>query len=70
MVKKRLKIIWDKEALWQLKDIYNYIKKDSVLAANKVRQEIRIYIENLPQHPLMYKTDIFKENNARFLSCI
>jgi len=41
MVKKKLKIIWNDEAKYALKSIYNYIKKrESEDRARKVRSEI------------------------------
>ncbi|WP_445731433.1 hypothetical protein [Mariniflexile sp.] len=34
------KVVWDKEAAFQLKDIYKYLKKESVQSADKVRVTI------------------------------
>lgn len=40
MVTSKRKIIWDKEAVGNLKEIYNYIKNESRFAAKKVKDEI------------------------------
>ena len=42
------KIVWDKEAAENLKEIYRYIKKESDLAAKKVKSEIFEIIKTLP----------------------
>lgn len=42
-----VKVIWGKSALKQLNKAYNYIKKDSVTSAIKVRDKIFDTAENL-----------------------
>lgn len=56
----KLTIVWDKQALFQLQDIYDYLKKKSPKAANKVKNAILKEIRNLPIHPEKYSPDHFK----------
>ena len=69
MVKKKLPVKWDKEALEDLKDIYSYIKKESPQGAEAVRKEfIRLagtlnsLPEKFPKEPLLED-----EGNFRFI---
>ncbi|MBC8488317.1 MAG: type II toxin-antitoxin system RelE/ParE family toxin [Bacteroidetes bacterium] len=64
MVKKKLKIIWDKHASDHLKDIYDYISDDSVQSAQKVKEKILSTIRKLPDNPYMFAQDRFKKNNS------
>ena len=64
MVKrKKLRIIWDKQASYRLKDIYDYISADSVQSAKKVKGKILSTIRMLPDNPYIFEKDKFKKNN-------
>ena len=63
MVKVSRKIIWDKLAQKQLKEIYDYVKKESVSGARKVKSEIYSTIELLPSKPYQFAEDPLKINN-------
>ena len=58
MVKKKLKIIWDDEAKYSLRSIYNYIKKrESVERAKKVRAEIVASAKSLNNFPEKFEEE-------------
>jgi len=59
----RLKVKWDDHAKVQLKEIYYYIRKDSLVNAEKVRKEIIIASGMLQSHPEKYPVDKYKLNN-------
>ena len=63
MVNESCKIIWDTLAQMQLKEIYDYIKKDSVSGAKKIKSEIYATIELLPSNPYQFAEDPLKINN-------
>jgi len=63
MVSRTLTIIWSKRASISFKDIYNRIKSDSVVNAQKVRAEISNIIDGLIHHPEKYPPDKFKKKN-------
>ena len=65
MVKrKKLRIIWDKQASNHLKDIYDYISADSVQSAKTVKGKILSTIRKLPENPYIFEKDRLKENNT------
>ncbi len=65
MVKSaELSIIWDKEAIKQLKKAYNRILKESYQGAIIVRDGILDAIEEIPNQPYKYPADKFKQNNS------
>lgn len=45
---------WHPRVAGELKAIYDYIAADNPEAARKLRGEIRLMINQLPQHPRMY----------------
>lgn len=57
------KIVWDTKAYLQLEKEHKYIKKNSEIAANKVRRSIRDTAKSLALHPEIYNLDRFKNNN-------
>ncbi len=61
MVKK--KVVWDTKAYLQLEKEHKFIKKKSVIAANKVRKSIRDTAKSLALHSDIYSLDRFKKNN-------
>ena len=63
MVKKKRQVLWDAEAVNNLKEIFDYIKVDSLLAANKVKSEILTIIRLLPTNPEMFAADRLKLKN-------
>lgn len=48
-------VIWTTPAKADLKDVYNYIAKDSRFYAKKVVQEVREKAEQADQHPMTGK---------------
>jgi len=63
MVAYKKIVVWDKKALNQLKETYNYLKKKSILSANKVRTRILEEAKNLYKNPDIYELDRFKAHN-------
>jgi len=64
MVKKsKLVLVWDKPGYASLQQAYDYIRKDSVSNADKVRKQILAMADNLPDHPQKHPPDKFKRNN-------
>ena len=63
MVKKTLTIIIDNEAKRQLREAYQYIKKDSVQNAEKVRSTIIATIKELIKNPEQHPPDKYRLNN-------
>ncbi len=59
------KIVWDKQAILQMEEIYKYLKERSVQSANKVRKKVKETIQELPKHPEIFPLDRFRidENN-------
>ena len=58
------KLVWDKEALLELKEAYNYLKKESLPSAKKVRKSILETASELPKYPEIYSLDRFKKGNT------
>lgn len=54
---------WSRTAALQLQKAYNFIKKDSVQNAEKVRERIISKTEELIQLPERYPLDKYKINN-------
>ena len=58
MVKRKLKVIWDDEAKYSLRSIYNYIKKrESVEVAKKVRAKIADSAKSLNDFPEKFEEE-------------
>lgn len=60
---RKLKIVWSSLARQHLKEAYEYIKKDSVQNARKVRADITAIVKSLPNHPGKYAPDKLKRSN-------
>ncbi|PCH77318.1 MAG: plasmid stabilization system protein [Flavobacteriaceae bacterium] len=58
------KLRWDKEAVLELQEIFNFIKKQSPTAANKVKTSIRETTKELAEHSEIYSLDRYKNNNS------
>jgi plasmid stabilization system protein ParE len=58
-----LMIKWNKRAIQQLDDAIEYIEEDSPVNAEKVRKEILLKIDAIPQHPEKHNPDKYKINN-------
>ncbi len=54
MVGNKIKIIWSDDAKKQLKNAFNYIQKDSLQNAKKVRSDITEITRNRLKHPDKY----------------
>jgi plasmid stabilization system protein ParE len=66
VVKKQYKVVWQDEAKYSLRMIYNYIKKrESLQQAAKVRSEIKKEGDSLGFMPHKYTMDPFLENSHR-----
>ncbi len=64
MVKKRKAIVsWDQTAFLSLQMAIEFISKDSVSNAEKVRDTLLKIIRGLPNNPERFPPDKFKENN-------
>ena len=64
MVKKRKAIVsWDQTAFLSLQMAFEFISKDSVSNAEKVRDTILKIIRGLPNNPEQFPPDKVKENN-------
>ena len=57
------KIVWDKEAILQMEEVYEYLKERSLQSANKVRKSIKKTIQQLPKHPEIYPLDRLKKDD-------
>ena len=62
MVNHKRKIILDNEAKIALREAYNYIKKDSLQNAEKVRNEILKSIKELVKTPDKYAPDKYRQD--------
>lgn len=63
MVKNKLKIIIDNEAKHALREAYNYIKKDSLQNAEKVKSKMLASINELIKNPEKYAPDKYRFDN-------
>jgi plasmid stabilization system protein ParE len=63
MVKGKLKLVIDNEAKIQLREAYNYIKKESVQNAKKISNEIVDSIKDLIKNPEKHSIDKYRLNN-------
>ena len=63
MVKAARHIVVDNEAKYQLRQAYNYIKKDSVKNADKVRGSIVASINELVNNPEQHPPDKYRLDN-------
>ena len=63
MVKKPLKIVWDKKALEELEVILEYISKESKSGARIVKTAIIETIKSLKKQPYIFNADALKDNN-------
>ena len=57
------KIVWDKEAILQMEEVYEYLKDHSLQSANKVRKSIREKVQGLSEYPEIYPLDRFMKDN-------
>ncbi len=63
MVKGGYKVVWSNLAKQQLKDIYTFIKKDSLQGANLVKNKIIESTKTLSISSVIYQADSLKNNN-------
>jgi len=63
MVNKKYKVTWDEPARIQLKRIYEYIRKDSLQNAQKVKSEIIKIANSLSENPERFPLDKNKDDN-------
>ena len=59
----KMTVVWDSEARNSFKKYLEYIGKDSLQAAEKVRDDILEVISELPDHPEKFPPDRFKTAN-------
>jgi plasmid stabilization system protein ParE len=57
------KICWYKRALRQFNEAIEYIAKDSMQNAEKVKQDILEIIGKLPDYPTIHPPDKYKKDN-------
>lgn len=57
-------IVWTKRAQIHLRNIYDYISKDSEQNAKKVVQEIVLSMNKATKNPEFYPPDKYKKNNT------
>ena len=60
---KKKQVIWSDRAKSSLKEYYDYIKKDSVPAAKKVKSELIKASKTLRSNPEKYQMDEYYPNN-------
>jgi plasmid stabilization system protein ParE len=60
---KAYNVTWDKRALIQLQRIYEYISKDSLQNAQKVKYELLRIAKSLSQNPERFPLDKYKNDN-------
>lgn len=63
MVKTSLKVVIDDEVKQAFREAYNYIKKDSLQNAEKVKAKIFTSINTLPKNPERHPPDKYRLNN-------
>ncbi|MBP6455501.1 MAG: type II toxin-antitoxin system RelE/ParE family toxin [Chitinophagaceae bacterium] len=63
MTKEEFIIKWDKQAWVQLQNVYEYISKNSLQNANKVRLEIIAKVDSILKVPTSFGEDKYKKNN-------
>lgn len=56
-------VIWSKTAKAQLQKAFNFISRDSLQNAEKIRDEIIDITIDLLNHPEIYPPDKYKKNN-------
>lgn len=65
MVKKtKIEVVWDRPAYASFQLAFEYIKKDSIVNAERFRNEILKITKGLPDHPEKYPPDRFKKDNT------
>lgn len=64
---KKLRIVIDNEAKKSLRKAYEYIKKDSLSNAEKVRQKILSSIKVLARNPGQHGLDKYRKDNDALL---
>ena len=64
MVKKKVfKIIWDRNALDNFKEILDYLSKQSTQAPKIVKEGILSWLELLKRTPVIYESDKLKDDS-------
>jgi plasmid stabilization system protein ParE len=63
MAKKKIEIVWSKDASSHFLQLLEYLFSESEEAAQIVGNAILDEIENLPDKPYKYPADRFKKNN-------
>ena len=57
------KVVWHKNALIQLEEIYRYVRKHSLQNADNLKKEIHHAIDSIPQQPQKHPIDTYRLNN-------
>jgi plasmid stabilization system protein ParE len=63
MVSKKLRVVIDDQAKKSLREVYSYIKKDSLKNAEKVRAKILATLKDLSKNPHRHKPDSYRIKN-------
>lgn len=63
MVNKKMRVVIDNEAKKSLWEAYQYIRKESVQNAEKVKAKILATIKELPKNPGLHNPDKYRINN-------
>jgi plasmid stabilization system protein ParE len=63
MVSRKVKVIIDNEAKKSLREAYQYIKKDSLQNAEKVKAKILASIKELEKNPELHGPDKYRLKN-------
>ena len=67
MVEDVYRVIWDRQALNQMAEIYDYILQDSIQNAQIVRQKILNQTARLAKNPWRYNSDKLRlDKDSRF----
>ncbi|SDE26596.1 type II toxin-antitoxin system RelE/ParE family toxin [Pedobacter soli] len=63
MVNNNIEIVWTTPAKKQLREIFEYIRIESVQNAIRVVNDLTDAVGNIVQHPEKYKLDQYKKDN-------
>jgi plasmid stabilization system protein ParE len=63
MVAKQYQVVWTKRSQQHMKQVFDYISKDSVQNTGKVLEDIVASVNKATHNPEFYNPDKYKQNN-------